>query len=137
MKYFLLICILSCLPLGANAQEKDASQLFQEVVGHLELAENIKVIGVFKESLRVQLSYQADGKTTDAQLDFHTVLPPSWAKRANHYEVNVPFVGQEPNRAKLQFKDRTQSVLCYRSITDLAAQFGSVDPNAVSPSIKQ
>ena len=137
MRLSLCLWLLLCIPCLAQEQQKDVDQLFQDLVLHLDAAQNIRVIAVFEQSLRVQLSYEADGDRIDAQLDFHTVLPPAWAKRQDHYEVNVPFVGMKPNRARLQFKDRTQSVMCYRTIRDLAASFGSVDPNAVEPAIKQ
>ena len=137
MRLALCLWMLLSVPCLAQEQQKDLDQLFQDLVVHLNAAENIQVIAVFEQSLRVQLSYFADGDRIDAQLDFHTVLPPAWAERQDHYEVNVPFVGMEPNRARLQFKDRTQSVMCYRTIRDLAASFGSVDPNALEPNIKQ
>lgn len=130
-----MICLLICVPSSAQEKEKGPDQLFQELVTYLNLADNIQVIAYFQQSKRVQLSYQNDGDRIDVQLDFYTVLPPSWAKRQNHFEVEVPFVGHSPNKASLQFSDRTTSVLCYRAIRDLAASFGSVNPDAIEPEI--
>lgn len=136
MRSWLVVLLLTGLSLEAQTTVlPDRKALFEQIVQHLDQAENIKVIATFPDSFRTQISYSMDNDKINVQLDFNTVLPPSWLDRQKWYQVDVPFVGRQPNLAQLRFKDRKQSIDCYQAIRQMAASFGSTDANKPGPPI--